>query len=98
MRQKLTWMVAAFVVTLLGPGMVLAQETAAGGSDAYIARDPRPLVVQILLAAFLMFGFARFSARALERLAGEQGATRAARLLERPFAMGLLIALIILYG
>jgi F-type H+-transporting ATPase subunit c len=37
MRQKLTWMVAAFVVTLLGPGMVLAQETAAAGADAYIA-------------------------------------------------------------
>ena len=51
MRQKLTWMAAAFVVTLLGPGMVLAQETAAGGSDAYIA-----------LAAGLSIGIAALGA------------------------------------
>src|SRR4030095_14757193 len=37
MRQKLAWMVGTLLLTVLGPGMALAQE-AATGSDAYIAR------------------------------------------------------------
>jgi F-type H+-transporting ATPase subunit c len=36
MRQKLAWMVGTLLLTVLGPGMALAQEAAAG-SDAYIA-------------------------------------------------------------
>jgi F-type H+-transporting ATPase subunit c len=36
MRQKLAWMVGTLLLTVLGPGMALAQE-AATGSDAYIA-------------------------------------------------------------
>lgn len=37
MRQKLTWMVATLLVTVLGPGMALAQETAGNSADAFIA-------------------------------------------------------------
>jgi small-conductance mechanosensitive channel len=66
----------------------------AESTAAYLEREPRPLVVQALLAAFLMFALGRFSARALKRLAGEEAASRAARLLERPYAIGLLLVLI----
>jgi F-type H+-transporting ATPase subunit c len=37
MRQKFAWMVGTLLLTVLGPGMALAQETAATGSDAFIA-------------------------------------------------------------
>lgn len=37
MRQKLTWMVATLLVTVLGPGMALAQEAAGNNADAFIA-------------------------------------------------------------
>jgi F-type H+-transporting ATPase subunit c len=37
MRQKLAWMVGAVLLSVLGPGMALAQEAVATGSDAYIA-------------------------------------------------------------
>jgi small-conductance mechanosensitive channel len=47
-----------------------------------LRRDPRPLLVQALLAVLLMLGLGRFSSRARERLAGESGASRGARLLE----------------
>jgi small-conductance mechanosensitive channel len=73
------------------PGEILAYAESSAG---YVARDPRPLVVQALAAALLMFGLGRFCSRALTRLAGEQAASRAARLLERPYAIGLLLALI----
>jgi potassium efflux system protein len=62
----------------------------ARGTRAYVERDPRPLVVQLLLAALLMIGFRRLSARAPERL----GSSRATRLLERPYSSGLLFALL----
>jgi small-conductance mechanosensitive channel len=61
---------------------------------AYIARDPRPLVVQVLITALAMFVLGRFASGARHRLAGEEAASRAARLLERPYAMALLIMLI----
>ena len=62
----------------------------ARGTRAYVERDPRPLVVQLLLAALLMIGFRRLSTRAPERL----GSSRATRLLERPYSSGLLFALL----
>jgi len=37
MRQKLQWMVGALLVAVFGPGMAMAQEAAAGGSDGLIA-------------------------------------------------------------
>jgi len=61
---------------------------------AYVARDARPLVVQALLAVVLMVAFRSFSTRARERLAGAQEPSRAARLLERPYAIALLLALV----
>src|SRR6185369_12987120 len=60
----------------------------------YVKRDPRPLIVQALVAATLMLLLGRFSSRALARLAGDATAARAARVLERPYATGLLLALI----
>jgi small-conductance mechanosensitive channel len=66
----------------------------AESTGAYIARDPRPLIVQAVLAVFLMLALGRFSTGALQRLAGEETAARAARLLERPYSIGLLLCLI----
>jgi len=60
---------------------------------AYVEQNPRPLVVQVLLAALLMFGFRRLSVRARERL-GQEELSRTARLLERPYALGLLLILL----
>jgi potassium efflux system protein len=64
----------------------------ARGTRAYVARDPRPLVVQVLLAVLLMFGIRRLSARARERLDRPQQSSRPARPLERPYAVALLFA------
>jgi potassium efflux system protein len=50
--------------------------------------------VQVLLAALLMFGIRRLSARARERLDRQQQSSRTARSLERPYAVGLLFALL----
>jgi potassium-dependent mechanosensitive channel len=61
----------------------------------YVARDPRPFVVQALLVGLLMFALGRFSTRARARLAGETVASRAARLLECPYAVGLLLGLLV---
>jgi small-conductance mechanosensitive channel len=60
----------------------------------YAVRDARPLAVQALLAVVLMFAFRSFSTRARERLAGAQEPSRAVRLLERPYAIALLLALL----
>jgi small-conductance mechanosensitive channel len=60
----------------------------------YVARDARPLAVQALLAVVLMFAFRSFSTRARERLAAAQEPSRAVRLLERPYAIALLLALL----
>mgnify|MGYP001396179037 CR=1 FL=1 len=60
----------------------------------YVARDARPLAVQAFMAAILMFAFHGFSTRARERLGGAQQPSRAARLLERPYAIALLLALL----
>jgi potassium-dependent mechanosensitive channel len=73
------------------PEQILAY---ARSTSEYIDRDPRPLVVQGLLAGLLMFALGRFSVRARERLAGEEMRSRAARLLECPYAAGLLLALL----
>lgn len=67
----------------------------AESTAAYAARETRPLVVQALLAAFLMFALGSFSSRARQRLAGEEAAALAARLFERPYAIGLLLALVL---
>jgi small-conductance mechanosensitive channel len=66
----------------------------AEATATYVERDPRPLVVQALVAALLMLVLGRFSSHALERLAGDEAAARAARVLERPYAIGLLLALL----
>ena len=60
----------------------------------YVARDARPLAVQAFLAVILMVAFRGFSTRARERLAGAQEPSRAARLLERPYAIAMLLALL----
>jgi hypothetical protein len=59
----------------------------------YILRDPRPLVVQALVAVFVMLVLGRVSRNVLGRMVGEATTTRAARVLERPYAVGLLLAL-----
>jgi small-conductance mechanosensitive channel len=68
--------------------------TYAESTATYAKRDLRPLIVHALVAAFLMFTLGRFSSRALKRLAGDEAAARAARLLERPYSIALLLALI----
>jgi potassium-dependent mechanosensitive channel len=73
------------------PDEILAYARSTG---EYIERDARPLVVQVLLAGLLMFAIGRLSARARDRLAGDQVGSRAARMLERPYAAGLLFALL----
>ncbi|MGH3055060.1 MAG: hypothetical protein ACRDL7_08800, partial [Gaiellaceae bacterium] len=65
----------------------------ARGTYAYVESNPRPLVVQVLLAALLMVGLRRLSARARQRLGGGEESARMVRLLERPYAVGLLLAL-----
>lgn len=60
----------------------------------YARRDARPLAVQAFLAAILMVVLRGFSTRARERFAGAQEPSRAARLLERPYAIALLVALL----
>ena len=74
------------------PGAILAYARSTG--RVHRAANPRPIVVQALLAVLLMFALGRFSARARERPAGGDAASRAARLLERPYATGLLLALL----
>ena len=37
MRNRLSWLVGTVLLTVLGPGMALAQEGARGGSDGMIA-------------------------------------------------------------
>ena len=64
------------------------------GTREYAARAARPLAVQVLMAAILMFVLRGFSTRARERFAGAQEPSRAARLLERPYATALLLALL----
>jgi small-conductance mechanosensitive channel len=66
----------------------------ARGTLQYVERDARPLIVHALLTGLLIFGLARFSSRARERLAGEEVASRAIRMLECPYAIGLLLALL----
>jgi potassium efflux system protein len=60
----------------------------------YAAGDARPLALQALMAAILMFVLRGFSARARERLAGAEEPSRAARLLDHPYAIALLLALL----
>jgi small-conductance mechanosensitive channel len=60
----------------------------------YVARDARPLIVQALIAAILMVVFHSFSTRAREHLGDTQQPSRTARLLERPYAIALLLALL----
>ena len=60
----------------------------------YAARDARPLAVQALIAVILMFSLRGFSTRARERLADAQAPARTARLLERPYAIALLLVLL----
>src|SRR6185295_1172137 len=60
----------------------------------YVARDARPLVVQALLAVILMFALHGISTRARERRGGAQVPSRAARLLERPYAIAVLLVLL----
>jgi len=58
---------------------------------AYIRRDPRSFVLQMLMAALLMLVLGRFSARARESLGGNGTAVR---VLERPYSVGLLLAVV----
>lgn len=59
---------------------------------AYARRDARPFAVQAFVAVILMIVFRSFSTRARERLAGAQ---EPARLLERPYAIALLLTLLL---
>jgi small-conductance mechanosensitive channel len=60
----------------------------------YARRDARPLAVQAFMAVILMIVFRSFSTRARERLAGAPELSRAAQLLERPYAIALLLVLL----
>lgn len=66
----------------------------AGRTAEYARRTPRPIVLQVLLAALLMVGSQRISARARKRLTGRDDMARTVRRLERPYAVGLLLALL----
>jgi potassium efflux system protein len=61
----------------------------------YAARHARPLAVQAFMAVVLMIVFRSFSTRTRERLAGAQEPSRAVRLLERPYAVALLLTLLL---
>lgn len=60
----------------------------------YARHDARPLAVQVFMAAILMLVLRGFSKRARERSAGAQEPSRAARMLERPYAIALLLVLL----
>ena len=64
-------------------------------TDRYARSDGRPLVVQLALA--LLFGLAirRASHQALRSAASDPGLSTAFRVLERPFSIGLLLALML---
>jgi small-conductance mechanosensitive channel len=62
---------------------------------AYAQRETHAFAAQALLAVILMVVLHRFSIRARQRLASaEVGSSQAARLLERPYAIALLLALL----
>jgi len=60
----------------------------------YVERNPRPLLGQVLLAAFLMLALGRLATRTRKRLPAAPADSRLARLLERPYSTGLLFALL----
>jgi small-conductance mechanosensitive channel len=62
----------------------------------YLRRDPRHVLVQLLLAGLLMLAFRGFAAQARQRLSdGDAEAARAARLFERPYAIAILLTLLL---
>jgi len=67
----------------------------ATGTLAYVEHDLRPLVVQALLAALLMFAFHRLSTRAREREDHAADTLPAASRIECPYAVGLLLVLLV---
>jgi small-conductance mechanosensitive channel len=73
------------------PGVPEQLRSFSGRMAAYVRNNPRPLVLQALAAALLMFGFGRLSARARERLGRD---AEDSRLLDRPYAAALLLALL----
>lgn len=60
----------------------------------YVARDPRPVVLQVVLAMLLMIAFRGLLGRARRGLAGEELPTRAVRLFERPYSVSVLLAVL----
>ena len=75
------------------PHVAEAVRAYAVSTREYLTRDARPFVLQALLAVFLGFALRRLATRARERVAREEELSRAARVLERPYAMALLLAL-----
>jgi small-conductance mechanosensitive channel len=61
----------------------------------YAARAARPLAVQVIIAVILMVILRSFSTRAQARLASPQEPSRAAQLLQRPYAIAVLLALLL---
>jgi potassium efflux system protein len=75
------------------PRVPAVTSESARGMRAYVEGDPRPLVMQALVAALLMFALRSLSARVRARLPREaEPAT--AQPLERPYSVGLLLALL----
>ena len=62
---------------------------------AYFAQDARPFVLQAMIALVLMSLFRNLSQRAQQHLTLSQVSPETAHLLERPFAIALLLALIL---
>jgi small-conductance mechanosensitive channel len=60
----------------------------------YVRRDPRPLILQLLLAALLALIFREAGRRARRRTEGEAEPADRTRVLERPLSIGLLLALL----
>ncbi|MFN2376323.1 MAG: mechanosensitive ion channel domain-containing protein [Candidatus Binatia bacterium] len=64
-------------------------------THAYLLLDARPLLLQALLAVLLMLALRPLPGRARDRLALSRVSPEAARLLARPYAIALLLALIV---
>jgi small-conductance mechanosensitive channel len=60
----------------------------------YVGRDPRPLVAELLLAALFAIALQRIVPRAQQRAALTPELARATRVLERPIAIAVLLALL----
>jgi small-conductance mechanosensitive channel len=67
----------------------------ASGTRAYLEGDPRPFVLQAALAVLLAIALRRISRFARPRIGGDGAAGQALRVLERPYSIALLLALVL---